>query len=87
MKVYAYTSWHRECPPAPNGSQQTRDIVAARSFAAAARAFGKSPSSLRPWCSETGNAEELSVALSKPGAVFWRPLDFHGEGGWRGAKP
>lgn len=87
MRVYGYTGSRLECPPARNGSLQTREIVAARSFVAAARAFGKSPSSLRPWCSETGNAEELSIAFAKPGVVFWRPLDFYGEGGWHEAQP
>jgi hypothetical protein len=33
LKVYGYRGWRDECPPAPNGSKQTREIVAAKMLA------------------------------------------------------
>lgn len=82
-KVYGYTGWRHDCPPARNGSRQTREIVAARSAAEAARLFGISPWRLRSYGCETGNADEIRVAMSKPGAVFWRPLNERTEfDGW-----
>jgi hypothetical protein len=85
--VYRWRGFRNECPPSPNGSKQTREIVAVTSVAAAHRAFNASGvrcsiSDVREYGSETGNAEELEVALAEPGVVFWRPLDHRGEGGW-----
>jgi len=87
LKVYGYIGSRGECPAAPNRGKQTREIVAAYSFAAATRAVlaqssGWSTYSLRQFMDETGNNEELEVAITKPGTVFWRPLDHHGEIKW-----
>jgi len=49
-----------------------RGIVAATSRTAAARAFGIKPYHMRDFGSETGNPEEVALALSRPGAVFQR---------------
>ena len=85
FKVYGWRGWRNECEPAPNGSHQTREIVAATSLAAAARAAGEKG----PWAldcvSETGNAQELDVALGSPNTVFWRSLNDN-KGPFRRAK-
>lgn len=79
LKVYGFQGWRWECPPEPNGSRATREICAAPSKAAVARATGhKSPRSIFN-LTETGNASERHIALSQPGAVFWRPLDRYRE--------
>lgn len=80
-KVYGWLGWRSECLPSANGSQQTREVVAALSQAAAARAFGCSMSSFKRYGGETGNVEELRIAFTKPGVVFWKKLD--GCGNWR----
>jgi len=75
LKVYGWQGHRSECPPAANGGQQTREIVAAPSKAAAARAAGKKdPRSLFNF-DETGNQHEIEIAMAEPGTVFWRPLD------------
>ena len=75
LKVYGWTSFRHECRPAPNGSHQTREIVAAHSQAETARLSGhRRPSQMWYLC-ETGNANEIETAMSKPGTVFWHPLD------------
>jgi len=76
LKVYGWTSYRNECPSAPNGTRQTREIVAAFSWAAAHRATGKRDSigQMRNYGGVTGNAEEVALAVSEPGTVFWCPL-------------
>ena len=71
LKVYGWRSFRMECPPAPNGSRQTREIIAAHSVAEVCRLTGVRRSEV----SETGNEEEVRVAMKDPGVVFWRPLD------------
>lgn len=51
--------------------RQCRVIVAAHSFAEAARLLGTTASFLKAYGAETGNAVELETALAKPGAVFY----------------
>lgn len=75
LKVYGLRGWRSECPPAPNGSHQTREIVAAKSKAEAARLFDCTLHELDTYGSVTGNAEEIAQAMSKPGTVFWVALD------------
>ena len=54
---------------------QTREVVAAKSKAAAARDAGeKDTQKLFNLC-ETGDSEELATASAEPGIVFWHPLD------------
>jgi hypothetical protein len=52
------------------GKQQVRTIVAATSQAKAAEAVGATLSGFRDWWVESGNKDELAVALAKPGQVF-----------------
>ncbi len=67
-------------PEAGGVHSQTREIVAAKSRAAAGRAFRASglhnmtDSHLAGWGSPTGNSKELGLALAEPGRVFWAPL-------------
>jgi hypothetical protein len=57
------------------GGKQVRAIVAASSALKVARAVGTSAHYIRGYWAVTANAEELSIALAKPGTVFYRPLD------------
>lgn len=71
LKVYGWRSFRSQAP----GSHQTREVVAATSLAAAARAAGyERPSQLDLLC-ETGNVEEIRQALTEPGTVFWQSLN------------
>ena len=74
MKVYGWNSFRRECPAAPNGSHQTREICAAPSFAALKRALKAAGKGVpgQDWYSETGNIVELKVALNEPMTLFWK---------------
>ena len=61
---------------------QTREIVAAKTKTEAATLGGfttrggkLSLRTFNEWACETGNAEEVKQAMSKPGGVFWHPLD------------
>lgn len=74
LKVYG---WHGYRLAAKDRHHQTREICAAPSKAAAARAAGKQrPDQL--WnLSETGNQREVEAALQQPGVVLWRSLDDH----------
>lgn len=82
LKVYAWSSFRRS---APGPHHQTREIVAARSMAAVARMTGHLDyRSIHNLC-ETGNAEEIKVALAKPGVIHWRGLNEYG-GEWRAAE-
>jgi hypothetical protein len=71
LKVYGWQGWRRE---APGWHHQTREICAARSRAEVGRIVDRKPSALFN-LEETGNDEELKVALAQPGVVFWRGLD------------
>jgi len=75
LKVYGFQSFRQDCPEAPNGSRQTREIVAAKSLKAA-KALAPEGTPLSEIV-ETGNAREIHVAMSYPGVVFWEPLDNH----------
>jgi hypothetical protein len=76
LKVYGWQGFRIEAGKAArNHRNQTREIAAATSMAACARAAGEnSPRKLFGLC-ETGNDEECELALAEPGVVFWRPLD------------
>lgn len=71
LKVYGTLS-HR----AFRNNRQARVIVAATSFAEAARLFTEamnyhfSPSYLQTYGGTTGNANELRIATAEPGTVF-----------------
>ena len=76
LKVYGWRGWRSECPPAPNGNRQTREVVATTSKTKARKLSGDLPVPLSE-ISETGNDEEIAQALSEPEVVFWHPLDEH----------
>ena len=64
---------------------QTREIVAARSMAEAARLSGhRSPREMWNMC-ETGNAIEIAIAMyyHARGCVCWRPLDEYDPLAWK----
>lgn len=65
LTVYGWSGWRREC------ECQTREIVAAPSAEEAAALAGeKNPRSLGMF--ESDDEEEIRLALSAPGAIFWR---------------
>jgi len=72
VKVYAITRWISKREPAVNGNQQARCIVATTSMKQAAALLGVSYSHFREYGNQTGNAEEIKLAESSPGAVFWQ---------------
>lgn len=72
MKVYGWQSTRFKAGGAHN---QTREIVAAKSMAAAARAAGYERPAQMFNLGETWNADELRVALADPGAVYWSPIN------------
>ena len=53
--------------------RQYRAIVAVKTQKQAAEAFRVKLHHFRDYASATGNEHEVAVAMSKPGAVFWRP--------------
>lgn len=65
LKVYGWMSFR-------NG-KQTREVMAATSMSAVIKAHGHSKPS-RAYMSETGNPAEVAAAMSKPGAIFFRPI-------------
>ena len=77
-KVYGWQG-HRK------GAVQTREIVAARSKAEAARLAGYRRPGEMFNLTTTGNAVEIAVAMyySKRGCVCWRPLDVHDPLEWQ----
>lgn len=75
LKVFGWQGWRSECPPALNGNKQTREVVAAKSKAEVARIAGKKYANQLFNLGETGNSLELQLALSKPGVIFWAPID------------
>jgi hypothetical protein len=79
LKIYSYQGYRRECPPAPNGSRQTSEVVAAYSKAQVKAIAGVPPSEIH----ETGNNEDIAKALSEPGRIFWQPLLRHDDKLWR----
>lgn len=71
LKVYGWDSFRH---PTPTSRVQTREIVAAKSMEEVARIVGvKSPKSL-DLC-ETGNEEEIRVAMAEPGVIFWQNIN------------
>ena len=73
LQVYGYMG-HRSHVP----KGQTREIVAAHSGAEMRRITGITASWYRDHCSVTGNPEEVELAMTNPGEIFWRPLvDMH----------
>lgn len=55
-----------------NFDGRSRRVVASTTQAAAARLTGVSPHRFRQYGGETGNAEEIAVAMREPGVVWSR---------------
>jgi hypothetical protein len=71
LKVYGWESFRN---PTPTTRLQTREIVAAKSMAEAARIVGvKSPRTLD--LVETGNDLEIATAMAEPGVIFWQNIN------------
>ena len=76
LKVYGWTHWNPDprVKPAPNGSRQTRAIMAASSMAEITRILDCKMSELWTIC-ETGNDDEIATAMREPRVVFWLQPD------------
>ncbi len=78
LKVYGWTALIREPERSLVGIEahriQGRCIVAASSMAEVGRLLNRRPGSLFNLC-ETGNAQELTIALAKPRTFFAAKLD------------
>lgn len=75
LKVYAWQSHRREASRrTANSSGQTHEIVAANSKAEVGRIVGVRPTQLFN-LGETGNKIDIATATSRPGVVFWCPID------------
>lgn len=82
LKVYGFRGWRKECPAAPNGNKQTREIVAAHSKAQVKAATNVPAYEIE----ETGNDEEVKLAMSEPGRIFWQPHMRSNDTNWRKAE-
>lgn len=74
LKVYSWLGAYppgMERPADKSHRVQARCVVAVRSMAEMLRIAGLTRSSV-PYISETGNAVEVPLALSKPGTVFFQ---------------
>ena len=71
LKVYGTTLIIR--------GREYRTVVAASSYQAAAKAMGVPLSYLRNYCSPTGNENEISIAMTKPGTPFYETSRYSGE--------
>lgn len=83
LKVYGITAFiNAPLTPEMLGSaphiRQAHAVVAAPSKKAAAEAFDVSMYELNRSGGETGNDEDIAVALSEPGTVFYRPMNGRG---------
>lgn len=67
--------WDAQRPEAPGPHHQTRELVAAPSKAAAARAAGVSSPAKLHNLYRTPQPVEQALARSKPGVVFWQPIN------------
>jgi hypothetical protein len=72
LKVYGWSGYRLE---AAGPHRQTREIVAAPTMVAAARAAGCVRARQLWNLCETGNKREIETAMAEPGVVFWRALD------------
>lgn len=60
-----------------------RAVVAARSKAAAAEAFGTTVRHVTVYGSVTGNREEVEVAMAEPGVAWTRPCNSTDRNEWK----
>ncbi len=86
LRVYMWEGHRLDSETNAKGSHSTKEIVAAHSQYEAARFAGaKTPGNLYAF-TECRNYNEMRLAKSKPGYVFWRPLHDR-MGGWRAVPP
>lgn len=77
LKVFGWTG-HRSASP----KLQTREILAATSQKAVAAALGLNNPNQVFNLVQTGNAGEITKAMSQPGTIFWRPLYSRNDHEW-----
>ncbi len=77
MKVFGWIGF-RTVPGLERMNPQTRELMAAPSKAAVARALGGARQSDFMNLGETHNAMEINVAMQSVGEVFWIPLHLSG---------
>lgn len=84
LKVYRWLDSNKTDAKSPRGAwvNQTSCIVAAHSKAEVGRITNEKPSGLFN-LSETGNAQDIATALSKPGVVFWKFVNEHRDDPYR----
>jgi hypothetical protein len=68
-KLKVYGAWRFRA------GKQVRAIAAVNSQKEFAALLDTSLNFVRGYASETGNACELKIAFSKPGTMFWAPLN------------
>ena len=59
--------------------EQVEVVAAVHSKVEFSRATGLTLGYIRNYASETGNAYQIKAAMQRPGTVYWRPLNQHGE--------
>lgn len=70
LKVYGWTGTNFS-----ESSRQSRNIIAATSVAEALRLSGTKRSFYNWSGGETRSPKEVAKAMSKPGVMFWQPLN------------
>lgn len=75
LKVYGFLASHPDAIYGPNGSQQTRNVVAAHSVDEVLRLANITRSHYNWSGATTGNPREIAIAMTEPGVVFWVELD------------
>lgn len=81
LKVYGWTGY--KISP---GSRQSRNIIAATSVAEVLRLAGIKRSEWAWSGGVTANPEDVRQAMSRPGVMFWRPLDDR-DAAWNAVEP
>lgn len=82
LKVFSWTDWRNGVHQGEVHRGQTREMIAAKSKAAAMREAGITASTFAHSGGEVGNDQDREIALQHPGVVFWRPLDTRPRGTW-----
>lgn len=80
LKVYGWTGYDPQNVEGHN--KQTREIVAAHSIAEVTRIADITRYEFNTYGSETGNSEEIALAMSDPGVVFFRGINDR-NGNWK----
>ena len=75
LKVYGFRGWRTGLVKNPNGSPQTREIVATTSKKKVLEILGPIHHMPLSEIEETGNDGEISQAMTEPGIVFFCGID------------